>query len=111
MPTFDVGISPVDFGTGGASCTGMMTICEHDGAVAANHDGLTRLARLQAGESCLQLAVARATVLRVGVAVQVAKSRHTPVVVYQPEIDRRDTQRLMLAGSLRRAIAVWCPKR
>ncbi len=42
---------------------------------------------------------------KAGVAVQVAKYRHGGIAFYDPQIDRRDADRLMLAGQLRRAIA------
>ncbi|MEE8429070.1 MAG: EAL domain-containing protein [Gammaproteobacteria bacterium] len=42
---------------------------------------------------------------KAGVAAQVARSRNSPTAFYDPQFDRRDTDRLLLAGQLRRAIA------
>ncbi len=42
---------------------------------------------------------------KAGVAAQVARSRNSRAAFYDPKFDRRDTDRLLLAGQLRRAIA------
>jgi len=42
---------------------------------------------------------------KAGVAAQIARSRNSRITFYDPQFDRRDPDRLLLAGQLRRAIA------